>query len=1370
MSATRRTTTSEPEHQLAHDVKPPEGPGAKGVRDEQKQKSGQGPEAAVAPPTRPGDDGLKDCDDILLRQVDDQVGVTHQSRKKRQRSASNSKKPLPTQADQHEVVTSTGPASCLDQAQGRPQQDAGRCSGDRDQQQEAHQLAFAVPVVSVATYDADGKCTNSSLPAAVGKQQGRAKLARINKEGAELPAAAHHNNDSNDGAPGEGSDDGGDGGAASTTSEVNSLDGAESIASRLSQIVDEQEFLMNHALANVSGGSGPVAAGFGSANNLAASSKFGEQEKRSVSLQHPAELSRPALDVITGRLNEPTAAAAARDARQLRNRTKSFAGQVLGGCDDGSDGGDVIRRTGRSSGEPAIGHGSSKLADRRNESSGAICLSTPFNPERGDLRSLKQQASTSAQNSGAATESRPSFGDQSNSGELMLNIRRSAWKLDEFEQAFKPPSFELDSPLSGGVGDFGMVSAISQQDPSGADLDRKSRHSFERHTLSSSSTRNFLARASRRFALNKQRSSGPSSPSQFDFTKPHLAQSNPKSPVNCVLLNNGGGGKRRFSHSDMSTGNWPQQQQAQLHHQNQQLQQANNHHPSSNFFQLSNSSGSSINTSANKINLLRVSSGLTMEELAQHRRSSGISMASFASSFDSSQTSRPFGRLGSLLTGSSARRHRHRHEHHRDDNNGADDSGGGCQCSRATLGQYLPVLEWLPAYSWRDDFLADLTAGLAVAALNISTSLSAAVVAETELGVAFRSSIFNTFVYAILCSSRHSSFGSWSIMSQMLLDSVRRALGDELILNRINLGPQASWNAEEYEMWHMNIIIMYTFLIGLVQLLAGLLNLGNILASFIPEALCSSMIAATAFTMAIGQLANMCGTSNKILWAIERNTTELAWADLKQQPVSITDLFAGLFRWIQQIALLVKHYEQINWIACLISLITVILLFINQSYLQAKLRVWFRKDNLFIPFEMLLLIVWICVGYALELRDKYHVATCGPIFIEFNLPNVPNLRLVRELWLDSLATALISYTMVFIMAKTYSNKFNYEINGNQELIACGAGNLIGGLFDALPATASFSRTAGQVEAGGRTQMASLVNCVTLVVLAQYLGHHVAHLPVCVMSATLFFGFVRMMTRTREALVYWRLCKVDFAIWFFTFGAIITFDLVNGFLYGFIFSLITMLYRAQNRRCYMLGSIGSSDVYVPLPKYPLAHELDGIKIFQFCGPIHYVCADLFERLLRQKTRVNVKELLKQIEDQQQEQQKLGQQNNTDKFIENGDNSNKSHSKGPTNAQQSPTQQATSFNPRDYNLPSHIILDFSMISNLDTAGIRIIKKIIVDYQRVNITIMLASLASHVAQVVKSDPELWEAHKDRFYLTLADAVHHALHDTSRASGKMN
>lgn len=1036
--------------------------------------------------------------------------------------------------------------------------------------------------------------------------------------------------------------------SATTTSDVNSNDDAVSIASRLSQLVYEQEVKLN----DLSRSTGDLTAALRPAADHDKEANM-KQVKSSGNLERYYQENSHQLDAIC---SPPVD-----QCDQQHLRAFSLSEFKFGDPQRMPE----IQVNSEHQTPDGLEQEYNHL--RRNVSSGN------FLPERGNLKLLESSRQSNHLDNNSGQKEQPSRARSNTLGSrLMLNIQRSAWTLSDFDQTFnKDPPVEL-APSS---------QTSDYSDSSGA----------------TATTMELVAQTS---YDGKQK--------QKPFERQNSGQ-------NLLLIK-----ASRNALSQLS-----QQQQQQV------AASAGGHSISSLNVPIGSHYGRKLSLQQDLGQVLMPSG---------RRASRTHSIGSFSSSIDSF-------RLGGLLSSAKQRLTGAKMGH--DDDDDDDKQTDRCCCNYDLLRQYLPILDWLPGYNLRRDFLADLTAGLAVAVLNISTSLSAAVVAGTDLAVAFRSSIINTFVYALLCSSKHTSFGSWSIMSQMLLVSVRRALSDELILKRIDLGPKATWEPEEYEMWHMNIIIMYTFLIGLVQLVSGILNLGNILASFIPEALCSSMIAATAFTMAVGQLANMCGTTNKVLWAIERNTTELL-ADLKNPPVDITDLFAGLFRWVKQIALLMKYYELINMTCVIISISCVLILAFNQYFLQAKLKTIFKR-NIFLPSELILLIFMIIISYWLDLSGTYQVATCGPIYINFELPGIPNLLLMRELWFDSLATALISFTMVYIMAKTYSNKLNYEVDCNQELIACGAGNLIGGLFDALPATASFSRTAGQVEAGGRTQMASIINCVVLVALAQLFGHHVALLPVCVMSATLFYGFVRMMARFGECVTYWRLCKVDFTIWLVTFVAILTLDMVNGFLYGFIFSLLTMLYRAQNRRCYLLGTImGTSDVYVPLAKYPLAREVDNIKIFQFCGPIHYVSADLFERLLRQKTRVNVKEILREMsaknnqQQQQQEKQPIDGNQPGEKAIK------------PT--------LGSSFNPRDRNLPTHIILDFSMISFIDSAGIHVITKIIEDYQRVNITIFLASLASHVASIVKNEPSLWHNYKERFYVTLADAVHCAMLDNQQ------
>lgn len=80
------------------------------------------------------------------------------------------------------------------------------------------------------------------------------------------------------------------------------------------------------------------------------------------------------------------------------------------------------------------------------------------------------------------------------------------------------------------------------------------------------------------------------------------------------------------------------------------------------------------------------------------------------------------------------------------------------------------------------------------------------------------------------------------------------------------------------------------------------------------------------------------------------------------------------------------------------------------------------------------------------------------------------------------------------MALIFAQKNNYEINFNQELLAMGLANFVGSCFSALPLSASLSRSAIQVQTGGRTQVASIVSISILACVLMWIGPFFQILP------------------------------------------------------------------------------------------------------------------------------------------------------------------------------------------------------------------------------------------------------------------------------------
>ena len=97
----------------------------------------------------------------------------------------------------------------------------------------------------------------------------------------------------------------------------------------------------------------------------------------------------------------------------------------------------------------------------------------------------------------------------------------------------------------------------------------------------------------------------------------------------------------------------------------------------------------------------------------------------------------------------------------------------------------------------------------------------------------------------------------------------------------------------------------------------------------------------------------------------------------------------------------------------------------------------------------------------------------------------------------------------------------------------------------------------------------------------------------------------------------------------TFLSVIIIDINWGLYLGLLYSLVTLIYKSQLPPSYLLGAVGqldemsSLDFFVPIDSYVNARELPGIKIFQFCGPLHFANVDYFLKQLEVKLDISIK---------------------------------------------------------------------------------------------------------------------------------------------------
>jgi len=159
-----------------------------------------------------------------------------------------------------------------------------------------------------------------------------------------------------------------------------------------------------------------------------------------------------------------------------------------------------------------------------------------------------------------------------------------------------------------------------------------------------------------------------------------------------------------------------------------------------------------------------------------------------------------------------------------------------------------------------------------------------------------------------------------------------------------------------------------------------------------------------------------------------------------------------------------------------------------------------------IPPALVIVVAAIVASLALGLEGR-GVAVIGAFprgLPGFALPAV-DWKDIHTLLPAAVGIALLTYTEGILLARAFAAKNGYDVNPNQELTALGLSDVCAGLFQGFSVTGSQARTTINDSAGGKTQMASLVAAVTLVLFLVFLTPLIARLPVVALAALLIYG-------------------------------------------------------------------------------------------------------------------------------------------------------------------------------------------------------------------------------------------------------------------------
>ncbi len=261
-----------------------------------------------------------------------------------------------------------------------------------------------------------------------------------------------------------------------------------------------------------------------------------------------------------------------------------------------------------------------------------------------------------------------------------------------------------------------------------------------------------------------------------------------------------------------------------------------------------------------------------------------------------------------------------------------------------------------------------------------------------------------------------------------------------------------------------------------------------------------------------------------------------------------------------------------------------------------------------IPGGLVVLVIGIAVGAGLNVSD-HGVATVGKI--PTGLPSVawPHLTF-NELWVllpSSLGMMLVIFSEALGAGQTFADKYGYQLDSNQEMIALGLANVGSAVLGGLACGGSLSQSAVNDGAGARSELSPLVAALLSLVTVVALTPLFTDLPEAVLAALIIHAVSHLM-KVAEMRTFYRLKRREFWLGMGTLVAVITLDVLPALIIGVVFSLVVLIYRASRPEISLLGEDpGHPGAFEDARRHPDVRTVPGVVVVRPDAPLFYANA-------------------------------------------------------------------------------------------------------------------------------------------------------------------
>jgi sulfate permease, SulP family len=464
--------------------------------------------------------------------------------------------------------------------------------------------------------------------------------------------------------------------------------------------------------------------------------------------------------------------------------------------------------------------------------------------------------------------------------------------------------------------------------------------------------------------------------------------------------------------------------------------------------------------------------------------------------------------------------------------------------TRSGLERFVPALSWVPGYQL--SWLSkDAIAGFTIWGLLIPEGIAYASLAGLPPQAGLYTLLASLVLYALFGTSKQLVVAGTSASAVLVYSAVSA------------LHPNG---AAAYGSLAAGLVI----LTGILFLCSGLLRLGFV-TQFLSRPVMEGFVFGLAIFVIVGQLPKLFG------------------------------LKKGSGDTISQFVHLVAHLGSASWTTFAVGAVALVLLFTFDRVPR-------------VPGGLVVLAAGIVVSWALNL-DAHGVATVGKV--PAGLPSLHGLTLsVHDLWVllpSAAGLMLVIFSEALGAAQNFADKYGYQLDPNQDMIALGLANLGSGLLGGLAAGGSLSQSAVNDGAGAKSELSPVIAAVLSLVTVLALTPLFTDLPEAVLAAMIIHAVSHLM-KVAEMRRFYQLRRREFWLGMITLLGVVVLDVLPALLIGVILSILVLAFMASRP---VFSLLGTHPVvpggYEDIKRHDDARPIPGVLIIRPDAPLFYANA-------------------------------------------------------------------------------------------------------------------------------------------------------------------